>query len=134
MKPKTPNRPGCGGYVLASILILALAIPAFAWPQLSVRLIREKWGAWVVDIYCPASEDCESVEVIKSWEGAKIHRLAPDHLQIDVDNMVVVPAFWVRVNAPGGIYTDHGTQELRIYEQEKPALKGVSLLPSCHTR
>lgn len=128
MKPQTPNRPGCGGYILALLLVLALAIPALAWPQLSVRLIREKSGAWVVDIYCPASEDCESVEVINSWPGAKIHYMGATHIQIDVDNMATVPPFWVRVYAPGGVYTDHGTVETQIYDRQRTGLQGASLL------
>lgn len=119
MNPQTPNRPGCGGYLLALLLLVALALPALAWPQLSVNLVREKFGAWSVDIYCPASEDCESIEVINSWKGARIHRIDPNHLMIDVDNLAVVPQFWVRVYVPGGGWTDHQTEEVKIYECER---------------
>ena len=115
MKPNTPNRPGCGGYViLAACLlkatlcfVLLLSLPAPAEPQLTVNIIKGKWGDYRIDITCPASEDCERIEVQGKWPGTKVLSDSPTHTWVEFWEVTSLPAFWVRVYHPQGGWVDY---------------------------
>lgn len=126
MKIQTPNRPGCGGYILALLLLVAIALPALAWPQLSVRLMLSPQKQWKVDIYCPASPECVKLDVLNTWRQANVHYIDPTHIEIELDNEATVPAFWIRVWDDNGGWTDYQTKPADLFRV--PRKEGEYLL------
>lgn len=104
------HRPGGHlGFALALIIFLALAftVVARAEPQLTVNLVKGKWGDYRIDITCPESEDCQSIQVLGKWPGAKVLSDSPTHTWVEFWDVTSLPAFWVRVFHPGGGWVDY---------------------------
>ena len=97
------------GCFLALILFLVLAftVAAHADPQLTVNLVKGKWGDYRIDITCPTSEDCESIEILGKWPGTKVLSDSPTHTWVEFWEVTSLPAFWVRVYYPQGGWVDY---------------------------